>query len=625
MADKLISDLELFSRGKSRNAYDFMGCHRCGDAHVFRVWAPNAVSVRVVGDFNGWNTDCPPMENTGNGVWQTEIKNINIYDGYKYYIETSNGDFRYKSDPYGFHMALRPDTVSKVYDLEGFVWHDGDYRKKAGEKDILRSPVNIYEVHLGSWKRHEDGNPYTYAEMGRELSGYAVKHGYTHVELLPVAEHPYDPSWGYQITGFYAPTSRFGTPEDMMSFVDICHQNGIGVILDLVTAHFPKDANGLYEFDGSCCYESSDPVMNEHPEWSTRIFDYSKNQVKSFLISNACFWLEKYHADGLRLDAVASMLYLDYGRRNGAWRPNRDGGNINYDAVDFLRQLNTAAFETYPPVIMAAEESTAFPMVTKPPYDGGLGFNFKWNMGWMHDMLDYMSTDPLFRKGRHNDLTFSLTYAFSENFILPLSHDEVVHGKRSMIGRMPGSYDDKFANLRVFYGFMMAHPGKKLSFMGNEFAQFIEWDYSKPLDWLLLDYPRHRQMWDYTADLNRFYLRTPAFWERDTGWDGFRWICADDRDNGILSLRRIDGSGNEIIGVFNFCPVRHEGYRIGIPNGCVLKPVFNSDDGKYGGSGETLKNVKTEKKPMHGLDFSAALTVPPLSAVFYRMTYIKKK
>lgn len=606
-----------FAAGKSGCAYQFMGCQKAEKGFIFRVWAPEAVSVNLVGSFNSWDTKAMPMAKNKFGIWELAVPEAKVYDEYKYYIGKKNGGYVYKSDPYAFHACTRPENSSKVYDLGGYKWNDKAYITTKQKKNILESPMNIYEVHLGSWKQHEDGNFLSYTDMADQLAVYVKKMGYTHVELLPVSEYPYDPSWGYQVTGYYAPTSRYGTPKDFMAFVDRLHQEGIGVILDWVGAHFPKDEYGLYEFDGSCLYESADPLMNEHPDWNTRIFNYARNEVKSFLISNVLYWLDKYHIDGIRVDAVASMLYLDYGKRDGQWRANKYGGNYNLDAIDFLRELNAAAFKADPSVLMIAEESTAFPMVTKPGYDGGLGFNFKWNMGWMNDMLGYMSADPLFRKGRHNDLTFSLTYAFSENFILPLSHDEVVHGKCSMIGKMPGEYDEKFDNLRAFYGYMMAHPGKKLTFMGSEFAQFIEWKYDESLEWFMLKHEKHAKMHRYVKELNEFYLANSPFWENDADWNGFSWISNDDRDQSVISFIRRDKKGNEVIVVCNFCPVVREKYKIGVPAPGEYKPVLSSDSKKYGGKGTRLRTVKTKKFAMHGYAQSIEIKLPPLSTVYY--------
>lgn len=621
LPDSLCRDLSKFSGGVSDNAYQFMGCHRetreGTEGYVFRVWAPNAKSVRLLGRFNNWDKEAPVMEKITDSVWERFVGNAEVFDEYKYYIERSDGTFVFKSDPYGFHMCTRPENASKVYDIEGFRWTDGAYRRRKAHKKFMKNPVNIYEVHLGSWKKHEDGNFLSYAEYAEELIPYVKDMGYTHIELLPISEYPFDPSWGYQVTGFYAPTSRYGTPKDFMKFVDRCHAENIGVILDWVGAHFPKDENGLYEFDGTCCYEPNDALVNEHPEWSTRIFDYGRCEVRSFLISNVVYWLDKYHIDGIRVDAVASMLYLDYARGPGQWRPNKYGENKNLEAIQLLRDMNTAAFGFDKSVLMIAEESTAFPMVTKPGYDGGLGFNFKWNMGWMHDMLRYMSADPLFRKGLHNNLTFSLTYAFSENFVLPLSHDEVVHGKCSLINKMPGEYDEKFQNLRAFYGYMMSHPGKKLSFMGNEFAQFIEWDFQKELDWFLLSYKRHVQMQEYVRDLNHFYLSHSALWQNDSDWQGFKWISNDDRDQSVISFQRIDAQGRELIAVCNFCPVKREKYRIGVPKAGRYIPALSSDDMRYGGTGTKLRPVRSKAVPMHGYKNSVELTLPPLSTVFY--------
>ncbi len=606
-----------FAEGQSHDAYEFMGCHKAKKGFVFRVWAPNAVNVCVVGSFNNWDTNACNMQKIGYGVWEATVQNAKIYDEYKYYIKKQNGEFVYKSDPYAFHSSTRPENSSKIYDLDGFLWTDKAYLKEKEKKNIIKQPMNIYEVHLGSWLKHDDGNFLSYTDMAEKLVKYVKKMNYTHVELLPVSEYPFDPSWGYQVTGYFAPTSRYGTPKDFMNFVNVFHNAGIGVILDWVGAHFPKDENGLYEFDGSCLYESADPLRNEHPDWKTRIFDYSRYEVKSFLISNIIYWLDKYHIDGIRVDAVASMLYLDYGRRDGAWRPNQYGGNHNLDAIEFLREMNSAAFSFNPKAIMIAEESTAFPMVTKPGYDGGLGFNFKWNMGWMNDLLGYMSTDPLFRKGRHNDLTFSMTYAFSENYILPLSHDEVVHGKCSMIGKMPGNNDDKFDNLRAFYAYMMAHPGKKLSFMGNEFAQFIEWNYKEPLEWFMLKYEKHKKMQNFIKDLNAFYLQNKPLWENDSDWQGFSWIAHDDNEQSVISFIRRDEEGNEVVVICNFCPVERKNYRIGVTKKGVYKPVLSSDSAKYGGTGKRLSRIKTKDIKMHGYDQSIAVTLPPLSTIYY--------
>ena len=612
--------LEQFHTTGVSDAYRFLGCHaqnRDGvDGFVFRTWAPQAQSVRVTGDFNFWNEEDLPMQPVGCGVWEAFSRFAQPGQRYKLCIKTRDGRTVYKTDPYGNRCGVLPDTASIIEAEDGFVWHDGLYRARRRKEKILNRPVNIYEVHAGSWKRHEDGSVLSFRELAQQLVPYVRDMGYTHIELLPVMEYPYDPSWGYQITCYYAPTHRYGAPEDLKYFIDEAHKAGIGVILDWVPAHFPKDANGLYEFDGTCCYELSDPTMNEHPDWTTRIYDYGKPEVRSFLISNACYWISQFHADGIRVDAVASMLYLDYNRPN--YKPNRFGGRENLEAIDFLRQLNAAAFQTEPAVMMIAEESTAFPLITKPDYDGGLGFLFKWNMGWMNDMLQYMSLDPLYRKGDHNALTFSMTYAFSENFILPLSHDEVVHGKCSLIGKMPGNYDDKFNNLRVLYAYQMAHPGKKLNFMGSEFAQFIEWNFKQGLDWLLLGYEKHRKMQQFVKTLNRFYLENRELWEVDTGWDGYEWIEPDDRDRSVIAFRRKDRKGRELVVVCNFCPVLRENYRLGLPKQGWYVPVLNTDDEAFGGYGFAPETVRTEKKPSHGQMQSGLFRVPPMSVCFYR-------
>ncbi len=613
--------ISRFLKGENDKAYEFFGCHphleNDREGFVFRLWAPNAKSVRVVGDFNGWNTDEQPMKRLKGGIWEWFCDRAKTFDSYKYHIERPDGTFVMKSDPYAFHSETRPANASKIFPLSGYRWQDSSYRSAKSNKKFLKHPINIYEVHPGSWKRHPNGSFLSYSQLADQLIPYVKKMGYTHIELMPIAEHPFDPSWGYQVTGYYAPTSRYGTPHDFMAFVDRCHQAGIGVILDWVAAHFPKDENGLYEFDGQCLYEYADHLKNEHPDWDTRIFDYGRNEVQSFLISNAVYWIDKYHIDGLRVDAVASMLYLDYGKQGREWRPNQNGSNENLEAIAFLKKLNQAVFAQSKSVLMIAEESTAFPMVTKPGYDGGLGFNFKWNMGWMNDMLQYMSMDPLFRKDHHRNITFSLSYAFSENFILPLSHDEVVHGKCSMIEKMPGNYEEKFHQLRGFYGYMMAHPGKKLTFMGNEFAQFSEWDAAKELDWMLLDYEQHRKMQEFVRQLNFFYLEHPALWQNDTDWKGFEWLSHDDNLQSIIAFRRMDQRNREVIAVCNFCPVLRENYRIGVPFSGEYRPVFSSDDTQFGGTGTPLCNIEAQSIPMHGREYSIALTIPPCATVYY--------
>ncbi len=608
-----------FHHGETRTAYQIMGCHRAvTGGFVFRVWAPHAQSVRVIGDFNGWNRIADSMVRmTEGGIWEITLPHAREGQAYKYALEKSDGTLLYRSDPYGFACEALPSTGSVIVDLQKHVWKDGAYRRARAKKNILASPINIYEVHLGSWQRGDQGETLSYPEIALRLAAYVTDMGYTHVELMPVTEYPFDMSWGYQVTGYYAPTFRYGKPNDFMEFVDILHRAGIGVILDWVPGHFPKDEQGLCEFDGDCCYELSDPLMNEHPEWKTRIFDYKRPEVLSFLVSNAYFWIKEYHIDGLRVDAVASMLYLDYARRSGQWRPNEEGGNINKAAVSFLQRANRAAFAANRNALMIAEDSTAFPLVTKPDFDGGLGFNLKWNMGWMNDTLHYMSLDPFFRKENHNDLTFSLTYAFSENYVLPLSHDEVVHGKRSLIEKMPGSYEEKFSGLRLLLSLMMVHPGKKLLFMGGEFGQFIEWNFQRELDWFLLDYESHRQMKNFTKTLNHFYLTHPALWQCDNDWNGFRWISCDDKSQSVVALRRIDRAGREVVAVLNFCPVRRDHYRIGLPCGGTYTLAFSSDDAAFGGNNLAIPTRAAEQHPMHGLPWSTELILPPLSAIFY--------
>lgn len=617
--------LYLFHEGSNSNAYEYFGSHRKNkNTVVFRVWAPDAKNVSVTGDFNDWSeTENPmkPLKNSG-GVWEAEIRNIKPYDMYKYCITAADGRTLMKCDPYGFHMETRPGTATKYYEIDDcYEWHDEKWVEGRNGKNIYESPVNIYEIHAGSWKQYDDGNFYSYRALADSLVPYVKKMGYTHIEFMPLTEYPFDGSWGYQVTGYFAATSRYGEPKDLMYLVDKCHENGIGVILDWVPAHFPKDANGLYEFDGGPLYEYSDPRKGEHYGWGTRVFDFGKNEVRSFLMSSASFWLKKYHLDGIRIDAVASMLYLDYDRKDGEWVPNKNGGNENLEAVEFLQKLNENIFRDFPYAMMIAEESTSWPMVTKPVFSGGLGFNFKWNMGWMNDILRYFSLDGFFRKYNHDCITFSMFYAFSENFVLPISHDEVVHGKKSLIDKMPGSYDEKFAGVRAFLGYMMAHPGKKLMFMGQEFGQFIEWNYEKGLDWLLLDYPKHRALQNYFKKINEFYKANPAFWQIDYSWEGFSWISSDDKDNSVIAFRRIDEKGKEIIVVCNFTNVERCDYRIGIPKKGAYKIVFNSDDVDFGGEGKGNKGkLKTESINMHGFEQSISLDLPPMSAIYIKKT-----
>ena len=583
--------------------------------------------MEVCGGFDGWGAGIP-LQKADTGVWSGFVSGLCEGELYKYRIHGADGSVVMRADPYAFASEVRPANASRLTKLD-FSFDDSAWMER---RDKCRNrPLNIYEMHAGSWKMKEGGLPYNYSELADELIPYITEMGYTHVELLPVMEYPFDGSWGYQVTGYFAPTSRYGTPKDLMAFVDKMHEAGIGVIMDWVPAHFPKDQFGLYNFDGEACYEDPNPKRGEHKEWGTMVFDFGRNEVQSFLISSALYWLEQYHIDGLRVDAVASMLYLDYNRKQGEWEPNKDGGKENLEAIAFLRKLNNTVLGRHPHKYMIAEESTAWPMVTKPASDGGLGFNFKWNMGWMNDMLSYMRTDPLFRSGNHNKVTFSFFYAFSENYILPISHDEVVHGKASMFSKMSsGTMEGKFASMRAFIAYMYAHPGKKLNFMGTELAQVIEWNYEEELDWLLLGFETHLKMHEFFKDINHLYLESKPLWHDDDSWDGFKWICADDYTQSVISFRRIStseqGKHDEIIVVCNFVPVTRTDYKIGVPYEGTYEQILSTDDLKYGGSGEVDNGrIKAEEYSMHGYDYSISLTIPGLSAMYFRYVPPKKR
>ena len=616
--------LYLFHHGENFKAYETFGAHPASfkgkRGYVFRVWAPRAESVSVVGEFNGWNENAHPMQRAVDGqTFETFIPNIKRFDIYKYCIKTRDGRTLFKADPFAFH-AETPGTTSsnasKVYDLSGFRWTDKAYLDKRKHTNIYASPVNIYELNLLSWKKKADGNFLTYRELAKELVDYVLEMGYTHVEFMPVTEHPFDGSWGYQVTGYYSVTSRLGTPHDFMYLIDCLHKAGIGVILDWVPAHFPKDAFGLYEFDGEPLYEASQWDRKEIKGWGTRKFDYGRNEVVSFLASSAIYLFEKFHVDGLRVDAVASMLYLDYDKNPGEWVPNIYGENKNLEAVAFLRRLNEAVFGYFPDVMMIAEESTAWPMVTKPTDIGGLGFNFKWNMGWMNDVLSYIEKNPVHRSHHHNKLTFSMMYAFSENYVLPISHDEVVHGKGSLIQKMPGDYWEKFAGVRAFMGYMFSHPGKKLNFMGSEFGQFKEWAYKEGIEFFLKDYELHKKLSVAVKELNNLYKNTPALYEIEDSWEGFEWLAADDGNRNFIAYKRRDRNGRELLALINFSGVDLVGYRLGVEQG-KYKVVYNSDSARYGGSGKMKKRVfTTAKSYSHGKEYSIGFDLPKLTCVY---------
>jgi len=621
-------DLFLFNEGSHFRLYEKLGAHPLSREGVegtyFAVWAPDAEQVFVMGDFNGWNPSSHPLGSRGqSGIWEGFIPGVRKGTPYKYHLRSRYGGYRVdKADPFAFFNEVPPKTASIVWDL-GYTWGDGDWmHSRTARNDAQRAPISIYEVHLGSWRRvpEEGHRPLSYRELGPQLAEYVKSMGFTHVEFLPVMEHPFYGSWGYQVSGFFAPTSRYGTPQDFMSLVDCLHQAGIGVILDWVPSHFPTDEHGLGYFDGTHLYEHGDPRQGIHPDWNSFIFNYDRNEVRSFLLSNAFFWLHLYHADALRVDAVASMLYLDYSRKEGEWVPNVHGGRENLGAISFLRRFNEEVYRNFPGVQTIAEESTAWPMVSRPTYLGGLGFGMKWDMGWMHDMLEYMTKDPIHRKFHHNLLTFRLLYAFHENFILPLSHDEVVHGKGSLLGKMPGDDWQKFANLRLLFGYMYAQPAKKLLFMGGEFGQRWEWYHEKSLDWHLLQHAPHAGVQNWVKDLNSLYRREPALHELDFEPSGFEWIDCNDSDSSVLSLLRRGRSTDDLVlGVFNFTPVVRQNYRVGAPRGGFWKEILNSDAQVYGGSGQgNLGGVEAVPIPLHGRPCMLNLTLPPLAALFFK-------
>ena len=621
---------DTYHNGACRQAYEMFGAHPCveNDVHKwhFSLWAPNAKHVALVGSFNGWDRTRNPMQKQFDGTWELRITETDVWidapwDGaptYKYAVWGQDDVWRLKADPYGFRSELRPNTASRLYDLRDYAWDDAAWIVRRQRFNPYISPINIYEVHAGSWRRHEDGTYLNYTELADQLIPYVVEMGYTHIELLPVMEHPLDMSWGYQVTGFYAPTARYGEPKQLMALIDRCHQAGIGVILDWVPAHFPRDEVGLFQLDGTALYNHPDPRRGEIAQWGTMLFDFGRGEVCSYLLSNACFWLELYHADGLRVDAVSSLLYYDFCKESGQWLPNRYGGRENIDAIQFLRRLNETVYHDFAGVMMIAEESTAYPMVTAPTYLGGLGFGFKWNMGWMNDILYYIKKESLYRKYHHDKLTFSLFYAFSENYILPFSHDEVVHGKHSLLDKNPGDLWQKFAGLRALFGYTMAHPGKKLLFMGCEFAHFIEWKYDDQLDWFLLQYDRHPQVQLCVKTLNHLYRNTPALYEVDQSWDGFQWISPNDSDNSVLAFLRMDKRGAAILCIVNFTPVFHPIYRIGLPTEGKLNEVFNTDRAEFGGSDQyNAYEIQAQHGDCNGFPYYADLCVPPLSCSYF--------
>lgn len=612
-------DAYLFHEGTYYRSYEFLGAHPVeidGRDYVrFVVWAPRAREVYIIGDFNDWHETNLPLRRIGeSGLWNICLEGVEEFDCYKYRIIAPDGEVRIKADPYAFHAEERPKTASKYYDIKGYRWNDRRWMETR-TKDYDR-PMSIYEVNLMSWRKKEGDIQYSYRELARDLVNYVKKMGFTHIELMPITEHPFDGSWGYQTTGYFAPTSRFGTPKDFMYFIDQCHKKGIGVILDWVPLHFCKDDFGLERFDGTYCFESLDRTKAENEQWGTLNFDFTKPEVVSFLISSALYWLDYYHIDGIRVDAVAYMLYYDF---LGKDIKNKYGGRENLEAIEFLKTLNTIIGQEYPEVMVIAEESTTWPKISYPIEEGGLGFHYKWNMGWMNDTLEYMETDPFFRKGNHHALTFSMVYAFSERFILPLSHDEVVHGKKSLLDKMPGSYEEKFANLRLLYLYMFAHPGKKLLFMGGEFGQFIEWDEWKELDWFLLDYEMHQKLHNYFRELNMLYQKEDTLFSLDTSYDGFKWIEHTNHEESIIAFERINKKGEKLIAAFNFTPVERKKYPLGVDKPGVYRTIINSDSRRFGGKTARVRSYKAIKEPIHGRDYQIRVDLPPLGGLYLKI------
>ena len=619
------SPLRLFSDGDAVRAYDFLGAHFINldgrNGVIFRVWAPNAITVSLVGDFNNWNQQANYMYKIGGGVWELFIENLNEFAVYKFCIETVDHTKILKSDPFAFHCQTRPENASKVFNTNQYVWHDSYWMENRQNTSSPDKPMNIYEIHAGSWKKYPDGNYFNYQKMADELIPYLKEMNYTHVQLMPLMEYPYDPSWGYQTTGYFAATSRYGTPCDLMALIDRCHMEGIGVIMEIVPSNFPKDDYGLYKFDGTCLYEDNNPKKGQRDSWGTCLFNFQRYEVISFLISAVMFWFDKYHIDGMRIGAVSSMLYLDYGKKDGEWVPNRFGGNENLEAIDFIKRLNKAVHMYHPSALTFAEENTSWPKLTLPIEEGGLGFDYKWNMGWMNDTLHYMSLDPLWRPFNHDNLTFSFFYAFSERFILPISHDEVAHGKGSLISKMPGDYDSKFAGVRTFITYMYAHPGKKLVFMGCEIGQFDEWDSDSGIQWDLLKFEKHNALYTFFKAINKFYIEHKPLYELDNTPKGFEWIHRNDYTQSVIAFRRTDSDGNEIIAVCNFQPTVHENYMIGVPHFGEYEEIFNSDLAEFGGTGvSNTGTLTTVPMKIHGYKQGLSLTLPPLGVIYLKCT-----